>query len=523
MAEVTTEIKQGTSAVLGTARKHYIVFGVALLVFGILVFRYRNSIATWVATHFPSMKTLLGISTIAVILGLIFGAGDAFAGAGIAACCAKTAAHAGGHGMLAWLYAVGGAIALGMVAAPAPDVKEAKLLGGSKIGVADYTSAPGTGLQMDFYVDGSVPLSPSGRPLCATAEVVEVLETIEQVSTGTNPIVDDDLARTVESVKMFEPRFLGTLMDDTVGTGPIIKHLIEFLGLGFNRGSDAPVASITVPGSGTTDATYTRYFTIPHAQQFLRTPMASALWLAIVDQMKITVKLGQKACLDGVSTGAILKGQSQVRLTTPVVPNPAWHWPLIVQHILEQPVGGSTTFTLQRFGETNASGTNPTDFVFAINILSSLVGLGGNMTIDNIARIDCPKLGISDMENLASFVKARLDAQRLGRSPLGYDNNPNYVDGVTPTGMNPAGLKFLGLKQPGLAVGLETFMKVDKGFQLPVNFTFGTVPSGTHQVVISSMRTLQKALGQRLAALPGSQLPADPTVAPKPAGTNRHR
>jgi len=528
---------------IGSAASDHIVWAILiLLAIVIITMRLRVTIGNWclVSGTVPStgvrpyVAKVFGVTgpvaafAIATLVGML-----AFlhphAAAAATSCCGAAALHASGHGAFIGFLALMGSVAaaFGVVGCSAPDVVEAKLLSGPKAYQQNFDTTPATS-PVTFLVDGSQPLSsPGNKPLCAVAQVVEVNETIEVLSTAVNPIQDQDLARTVQQVSMYEPRFLGQIMDNTVGTGPILKHLIEFLGMGFNRGSDAPVATISVPETANTQATYTRYFTIPHAQSFFVSPVASALWLGIIDQMQVVVQLGIRNALQAVSGGstgsdAIIKGTSTLRVTTPVVPNPTWHWPLLVQHVLEQIQGGSSQITLRRFNETNASGSNPKDYVFSIALLSSLVGLGGNTTMDNITEIDCPKLGINKMQNVPAFIKARLDAQRYGASPVGLDQNGNYADVVsggpdTVSGINPADIKFLFLKQPGLGMDLRSTLKPRGNFQLPVNFTYNTLPSTQHAFVTSSFRDLQASLGKALAALPGSQLSPSPQVSPHPA------
>lgn len=527
---------------IGSAASDHIVWAIIFLLAIVLVtMRLRVTIGNWCLTS-GQVPTTGGKMYLAKVFG-ITGPVTAFAiatlvgmlaflhphAAAAATCCGSPALHASGHAAFYGFLALMGSVAaaFGVVGCSAPDVVEAKLLSGPKQYQQNFTTTPGTS-PVTFLVDGSSPLSsPGKKPLCATAQVIEVTETIEVLSTAVNPIQDQDLARTVQQISMYEPRFLGQIMDNQVGTGPIVKHLIEFLGMGFTRGSDNPVATISVPETGNVQGTYTRYFTVPHSQSFFVSPVASALWLAIIDQMQVVVQLGVANALSAVSGGstgsdAIVTGTSTLRVTTPVVPNPTWHWPLIVQHVLEQIQGGSSQITMRRFNETNASGTNPKDYVFSIALLSSLVGLGGNTTIDNITEIDCPVLGINKMQNPAAFVKARLDAQRYGQSPIGLDQNGNYADlpaggPDTVSGMNLRDLKFLLLKQPGLGMDLRSTLKPRGNFQLPINLTYNTLPSNQHAFVTSSFRDLQASLGKALAALPGSQLSPSPSVNPHPA------
>lgn len=515
---ITTQVKEGGTATKKFVTGHYVAFGLVAVVIIGLAIRYRASIVAKLSTMLPAtVKKWLAITT-AFAIGFVslFGVSGV---AEAAICCAKPVASVVAHSS-GWAHAGWGAIfaalaavpfAFGTLLYPAPDTVEAKMTRGEKQATWNYDSygAAGPG-PFDFYVDGSVPMHPDKkRPLVAVDQLIEVSTTVEQVDTGTNPLFDDDLARLVTSVLMHESKYLGTIVDDKFATGPMIKHIMEFYGNAFNRGADAPVATITVPGEAdTNDATFTRFWDIPHAQQVLRNPLESALWLGIINDMNIRVTMPANTVLGGVSTGAILKGASALRVTTGVTPYQSWHWPLINQVTIETCLAGSNSVKLVKFGEKNADGTVPEDYLYAILWLSSLSGLPGNMTLDNLTSIQVLKLGLNKIENIPAFLYRRLKAQKFGLSPIGFDN-PNYQDGAIPSGMNLADLRALAIMQPGLSMAYDTMLKVTKGYQLPIDATFGTVPTTTpHAFAVMAMRTLALNLGPALAARSNGNLSA---------------
>ena len=512
MANVT----EGLSTIAGAGRRHYIWLAVLVLVGIALAVRYHKSIAAFLASVLPdSVLSALNIVKVAApvfALLSLFAAGAADA----ATCCAVKAAVAssstwGGH-VLTILGGLLGTAAFGIVAFPAPDVIEAKLGNGSK----SQTFTPTTSAQQfDFFVDGSTNVTPQTanqpqRPLCALGQVIELSTSIDQLSTGTASITDDDMARCIANVTMSgDP--LGTIAESTAFTGPILKHLIEFVGFGFANGADAQVASLTVPGSSHTTTALTRYFTVPHAQQFLANPIVSALWLGIVNQLKISVTVAASTALGAVSTGATTLGTNTLRVCTTVVPNDKWHWPILSSWVLENPLGGSTSMTLRRFGEAGAAGSEPVDYVHTIAYLSNHIGLGGNQALDNIASINSPKLGLSSVQNIPQMLKARIEAQRFGASPILISDDLNYVQGQTATGMNLAGAKLLMVKQPGLGMLMDNMLPAGKGYELPIDLTYaGATPSTAHAVAIGSMRFLSPNIAGRLQSLPNSRMPANP-------------
>jgi hypothetical protein len=500
------EATAGLKDIANSGKRHYLWMGILLLVVVAVVIRYRTQIGNALGGLHPSIAKFLGVAVAALVV--FFGLPGL---AEAATCCASPVAHAVQSGgfldsILTALAAAAGSGAMAIVAFPAPDVVEAKLANGNKT----VTYTPGAAQSYDFFVDGSVNISPENKPLCAVSQVIELATTVNTPSTGTASLKDDDLARLIGSVQMHgDP--LGTILDSTVGTGPILKHLIEFVGLGFNRGPDAPVATVTVPASSSTAATYTRRLEIPHSQGWHTNPMSSALWLGIIDQLKITVTLAASTALAAVSTGATSSGAgSTLRVITPVVPNTHWHWPILAQWILETPEGGSNTVKLRRFGEANASGTEAVDYLHTVAYLSNKVGLPGNQALDNLASVNCPKLGIYNMQNLNQFSLARIEAQRWGQAPVGMSQNMNYVQDAVSDGNDMDSLKFLMLRQPGLDMRLDGTKAVVAGYDLPIELTYtGATPSTNHAVVLGSMRFLSQSIAGALSSAPNSKLTAN--------------
>ena len=505
MAEAT----EGLQAIGSTAKRHWVwMLALAALAF-VLVIRYRNTLATKLGTFLPAaVKSFLGISGVFFVVGglLSLMQGDAMAATH---CCAVPA----GHGTLtAILSVLGGGGALATTMFSAPDVREAKLEAGSKVAAFSY-SDPSVGTPAyDFYVDGTINTDAKGRPLVALDEVIEVATSIE-VASGGAAITDDDMSLVVQTVKIDEPNILGTILDDTVGTGPILKHVVEFIGHAFNRCADAPVANV----SGGATTAYTRYFTIPHAQRIQKDPMTSAIWLGILNKARVSVKLAPTAFMGSANAAASLTGASSLKVTTPFVAYDKWHWPVLSQYILEQPLGGTETVTLKLFGQKNAQGTDPTDYLFLVSVLSNLARLPGNQTLDNILQIDSEKLGIARLENVPALFKARLEAQVSGRSSAAYDNG-NFVADVVPTGMNIASAKFLNLRQPGLDMVMSNMRPVTAGFELPISFKFSSIPANRWAFVLGSLRLLSPQVASQLQKLSGGKLGATPMAVKPYAG-----
>lgn len=505
MAEPT----EGAKDIAKVATNHWLWAAIFVAGIAFLVVRSYARIATAARKH-PKWAKAMNIPVACfafVVAGLL--AVDASA----ATCCSAPVAAAAGSGLggivLAVLAAASGAISFGMVGLGTPDAVDCKTANGQKsvsFDMDDATVDP----SVDFFVDGSQNLDPiTRRPLVVLDDVIELTSTANNpFSTGTNPIYDDDRARELASLQITNP-IVGTVLDQTSGTGPFVKLVMEFFGLGFNRG-DIPVATLLVPGAGVASATETRSFTIPRAQRFLPRPSRTAPWLALWHNTDLRISLAKKAvALNGVSTGATISGTSTVKVSSIYAAAHDWEAPMIARYWRETPVGGSNATTLRRFGEADPAGTIPTDMLFLIAQLSSLKGLGGNQTLDQITQIDVPKLNLARVENIGNFVKARIDAQ-YGNAKGVRNLDGNYQMGAAVDGINAADLLFLALKQPGHKMAMESLLEAKSGSELAITESLaGANPSGQYAFALGSLRHLNNTALAQLVALSGGRVKAD--------------
>lgn len=507
--------KEGLAAVGTTAKKHYLVVAVIALLLLVLAVRYRGQIATWLSGILPaSLKPLLGLATFVVFVGVSLFALDASA----AMCCSKAAVHASPLWLKA-LYVLGTAgPALGAVAAyGAADVRECKVgLSGSekfaRYNAADAGfQASGAGPNFDFYVNGEVNTDKDGRPLVAVSHTVELDCTVDQV-TGGSDIYDDDLPLLFDSISMEENNVIGTLLPTKVASGPRLK-LMEFFDGGWNRGADAPVATMVVPTAPDTHnvKSFTRYLTIHHANHLIKDPFESALPLWLINKMAIRCKLAGSTALGAVSVGALsTKTTSTLRVGTNFVPYNFYRWPTVINRALDTPDGGNSV-KLSEFGQEGPTGTEPIDWVYLLARLFDVANLGGNCTFDNVTSFSCDKWKMPLVENMNMQFKNRLEAQIFARSESTYENNPNFQQGAVPTGMNRADAKFYALIQPGLSMVLDSMLKVTKGYEVTFDWGHTVKPTTKDAYLIQSMRQLSKSVGPKIMQLTKGRL----------SGTNR--
>jgi hypothetical protein len=457
------------------------------------------------------MRTFLRIGTpAAVFFGIVLGSDYVYA----STCCAA------GDGYLAstigawfgehWKSVLGIFVTLatpvGISMFSAPDTLDAVTSNDGE----EITYTPGASQKVAMYIKTAAKnTTKRGEPLVAVDTTISLETTVNNpFSTGTASIEQDDLARLLEYLTIESP-LLGKVLDETTGTGPILDLVISFLGQGFNRAGDVPIASIVVPGSGTTSTAVVKYFTFPWAQRFLLDPSATSPWMGLLHNTKLGIKLAASTALGDVSTGATTSGAtSRVRATTSYVAHAFWYQPLLPFYRLDNPSSGSNGLTFQNFGSSGPDSCDPIDWVHTIGQLSNLKGLPGNTLISNITKIMAPSFGLDSVYSPDHLVKARLQAQVSGRtSDLNFTEGGNHAKGAANTGMNLAKLLFLLLRQPSLDMRLENMLKFQKDVELPIQETFTSAPSGAHGFLLGSCRRINEGHAARFRSLSGNKLP----------------
>ena len=498
------EVTDGAVDIANAGKKHYVWLLVFLVIILALAVRYYANLAAKLTKLPPSVKGFLRVTGLLLPFGLAFLLASS---ASASTCCSIQHVASHGYGWLTALAGLATTIGFGVVALGAPDTVDAKTSNGQKVVTFDMDDST-VDPSIDFYVDGSQNLDPTtGRPLCVLDDKIELTATVNNPSTGTAPIYDDDQPSLLGSLQITNP-LVGTILDATSGTGPFVK-LMEFFGLGFNR-SDAPVATVLVPETDSATATYTRTFTVPRAQRFMNKPSKSAPWLALYHNTDLRISLAKSAvALASVSTGATVSGNSTLKVSTVFAANHDWEAPMIARYWRETPVGGSNAVTLRRFGEADPAGTAPTDLLFLIAQLSSLKGLGGNQTLDAITQINVPKLNLARVENILQFVGAKLDAQ-YGGGHTTHTLDGNYQMGAVANGDNRADLLWLPLKQPGQKMVIASCLAAASGSELAVTESLtGANPTGQYAFALGSLRHLNNTALAQLIQMSGGRVPAN--------------
>jgi hypothetical protein len=519
MAEpITAVVTKPASALADLFRKYWLFMLVLLALIIALVMRYRDSLTSKTSTAPGWLKSFLKVSGFLVPVGLVLlGAGEAMA-AMTGACAGHvpcgTVEHVGGFfgQAWAWLLALGGAgVAFGITAFSAPDTLDMVTEGDGR----SITYTPGVAFETGLYVKtASKNRTKGGAPLVAIDNTVTIDTTVSQTYNGTSSLEEDDLARLLAYMEINSP-LIGTVLNQTTGTGPILDLAINFLGQGFNRAGDCPTVSLTVPApSGETNTARTKYFTFPWAQRYLMDPAATCPWLRLLHSTHFKLGIAVNTALAAVSTAAHTEGAtSTIRGTTSYIPHAFWFQPLIPYWRLDTPASGSEGITFKNFGGAGPKSTVPIDYVHTLGMLSNLKGLPGNLLISTITGIIAESFGIDDVQHVDMLVKARLQAQVSGRTPdIGFGNGGNHVMGTTAAGTNKMSLDkllFLLLRQPSLDMTLNHMLRYDSQVELPIRMTFSSTRTGADALLTGSLRSLSTQARQDFAKLPESKLPVN--------------
>lgn len=453
------------------------------------------------------LRNFLRITSILLPVGFVLlGADYAFAAcAGHAPCVVET-----GWLSQIWQYLAGiaGAGILFGITHSAPDVLDAKDEHNGRI----YNYTPGSAFETSLfmktatkYLTGTTPPA----PLIAVDTTIAIDTTVEQVATGTNPIVSQDLARLLEWVEISTP-FHGMILDKETGTGPVLDLAISFVSDAFSRCGDAPTVTITVPAVNPNDVAVTKYFTFPWAQRILDQPSLSAPWLLTLDEANIAMKVAADTALAAVSTGANTQGASHLRAATSYEISPVWRQNYVPYWRVDKPASGSDGLLFQNFGGTGPSATKQIDIVHTIGQLSNLAGLPGNLTFDTVTGIVAPSFGLDDIANVDLLVKARIEAQSYGRiGAEDYTTGGNHRTGAINNGMALDQLLFLLLRQPSLDMPVGNMLRFDSKTKLPLREVFSAPRTGADAFIIGGLRELSAAKMQEQSNLSGGKMPVN--------------
>jgi hypothetical protein len=495
-------------AVAGWAKARPWVFAMFLFVTIVVAIRYRAKVVQFL-TGLPVvgdfMAKLLGVA--AAFLLVTLAAGDAHA------------AGLGGelHGSLARQLGVGlGALVVLVLFAmrlwrrdagpafsvffPREDVLDLR----TPDGAFSVSITPGATEQpAQFKITGDKG-SFAGAWLKATGITIRNTITFDQAAAGGSIVNWDDLPRVMSGLELLHPLW-GTMLTKETGSGPILKHIIEFVGSGFQYAGDDARAQIP---STDGDTVCDLYFTYPIAQRFMVRPTDQACWIGWLDQTLINFTQAVATAIAAVSTGAVIKAPTTVKVGLDYVLDNDLDIPTLAFWQRYTHNAGSETIRALGLGSNGPKATMNFERILGIYELFNVWGFGGCTTSDIITAVFLEQLGLSRVTNVDMMVKNYLKVLGGPRSPKGgigatvphaMAGNPFTMAASPNNALNASTLAYLALRAPGRQQEITKAPKF--AGDLIVTQTYSATPnSGQHILVVQSIREFTPEMVTELQA-----------------------
>jgi hypothetical protein len=361
---------------------------------------------------------------------------------------------------------------------------------------------------------------------CIRGVMVTGFATIVRSAGGTTPIYGDQYPRGIKSNEWQAPMF-GTLVDPTVVNGMVLKHICEYIGMGYDYQG---VRRLPIPG---TDATYVRAFEMyyPLAQGWNEDPehfdywlgwLADSTWESFVEDASNPFGVSAGVTITNIVIEAALDMVPKSELLIP---------PYVVTQKYDLTAGAGTTGpTLTNVG-TAKSLQGPDDMSRLVAMLFShqAGGFIGSGTADQISAI---QLGWADQPNSTLphmfFLRYLREAQQFmaGITTTGgaavdvEDTTSPYVMPNSATAtlrLNTANARFTPLRWPGRGQKITTLQKVKGNY--PLDITFNATQSGQMRTYTMELKQWGKDKVSQMVAAAG--VAPDAVVAvPKMADKN---
>lgn len=397
-----------------------------------------------------------------------------------------------------------------------PQILDLTSDGGSSVSVT-----PGvTPQKVEFLVQA--PKAGVGDAWPLALNYVSCITTVfDQAAGGAGAAVSwDQLAIVADSFDVQSPA-LGNTHQRNTYTGPITKHLIEFVSSGYEYSDGARIQLIAADG----DVVLDMYYVLPMAHECMDRPHHSAVWLGWLNATKVVTYVGTAAAVDPLSTGAVLKAPTSVRTWIEYVVSNELVMPTMNQWVMyETPATGGTTAIVNGIGTANGlqdvlDGSRVAGMFELMNINS----MGGSGTADNITSLTIPQIAQDVTVNIDALFAAyrRVIGGHQGpisgvgaftiagqvitnAAVLDRGGNPNTMASGTGTNnrLNSANAMYVPYRAPGRNAMLSKMLKFFG--DLKITRTFANVPSsGKFRFVFNELRELGPAKKQELIGKTG--------------------
>lgn len=343
----------------------------------------------------------------------------------------------------------------------------------------------------------------------ATAIAGRLRVGFDQAASGGATVNWDQLPRVISGLEINSPLF-GLMASKESTSGPVLKHLIEFVGQGYRYGDAARAQIAAADGDTAVDL----YFCFPLAQQCLVRPHDCTPWVGWLDKTQVTFSLGSTTALDAVSTGAVIEATTNVQMWCEYHVDNDLELPAIPSWQLYQRAAASANSILIE-GMGAARGIrNVENFDRLAGLFwhMDVGGFGGPDGADNITELYLPALGIDRTINIDAFFRRfRSYAQRNvahvggnGTSAL-HDSGSNGYESMAAavnSTLNSSTAMYLPIVAPSPAAEITKMPKIAGDIELTARFT-STPSSGLHKFTAYTFKSLDKAGRAELLARAG--------------------
>lgn len=364
-------------------------------------------------------------------------------------------------------------------------------------------------------------------PLMIDAIQGSIKFTLVQAASTASEIPWDALHVQLAGWESRSPRF--GLMDRKEDlTGPVMKHMQEFITNGYAYSGDEIISEISATAGNHVGITL--YFTRNYTQRCMAKPEEFAMFAGWLQQSQYSMWLApatQLATL-GFSTGATIAGTDvELRMSARYFTR-AMHGdvrqaytvpPLVNHRVIKVAATGQEDITFTGVGGTGPENTSAVagERIVAMGMLSDSNGLPGVASVADITEIGCEAIGLMFTKNVDHFLLAKLpepgrpwiqtgswttESAMLNYS-RGWPWTLPHEDGGTGNPLAESDLMIMPLVLPS-----KRGTKVTKLFRLKgdvvVHARRATPPtSGMHALYVCGLRDIDPAYGATMLAAAG--------------------
>jgi len=502
LTAVTSTVADVARVPIAGVKSKPVVWALIFLVLALVVLRYRTQIANFLR-GLPGVGPTLG-KVIGGFALLALGGSDAAAANAVAEGSSSWPLVAGILGVLVVLksavHLLGGRVGAAGWNFPVPYSADLKSDGASVVTLVPSSSAE---VPATFKIEGFAG-HVGGAWQRATAICGRLRTVLDQPAAGSSTINADQLPRVIGGLEILSDTF-GTLLTKETGTGPVLKHLIEFVGQGYAYG-DYPRAQIAAADG---DTTVDLYFCYPFAQLYLKRPHDTTPWVGWLNKTVINFSLAVSTALDGVSTGAVLKASTTLQMwldyhldqDLELTTLPYW------QQYTRSANGN--TIMLENIGAAKGlKGVEPFSRILGVFEHTDQAGMGGPDGADNLTEFYCPALGIQRLVNVDSLFRAyrayaiRRSAVVGGNGTSALHNgagNPETMAATPSATLSSATAMYIPIRAPSADLEVTKAPKLRGDLEITQRYTT-TPSSGTHRFTFLELKQYTKDMKQELKA-----------------------